>query len=160
MSEESIWNKKTISIIAVTWILSLVTTLVVINFVSPPIPKKSWHVVEIYSGTFLGSIEEPDFLYFEPTISVDNWRIVWRVYTNQTIPPEDVLFYFIISGSDSATGTYPRNHVTKEDFRSISGASFDKIERGVKYFVGSGEDLYLTVLGIKINWSVRVEEYY
>jgi len=158
MSEARFSKKQVIEIIAITWVLSLVTTLVVVNFLAPN-PKNSWHLVEIYQGTFQGSIDEPDFLYFEPTISADNWRIIWHVNCNQTPPPEDVLFHFTISDSRHIA-TYPRNYVTKEDFRSYSGEWFEKSEEGIEYFVGSGMKIYLTIRGIKISWKVIIEEYY
>ena len=119
-----------IRIVAITWILSLITTLVVVNFV-PAIPKKSWHLFEFYEGTFLGSIDEPDFLYYEITIPSDIWKISWRVYSNQTPLPEDVLFYFKVTPY-SVIQEYPRNYVTKEDFRSDRSGWYKKSEAGIE----------------------------
>ena len=70
-----------------------------------------------------------------------------------------MLFYFTISGG-SHIGTYPRNYVTKEDFRSYSGEWFETTEEGIEYFVGSEKINYLTIRGIKISWVVIIEEYY
>lgn len=143
-------------IIIITWILSFVTTLVVVNFV-PAILEKSWHRLEFYQGTFYGSAELPDFFYFEPKINSDIWRIKWDVRHDQTIPPDDVLFYFAIT-NESPT-SYPRNFVTKEDFRSDRGGEYKRYDDGMEYFVGSGEK-YLMIQGIKLEWTVVIEEYY
>ena len=161
MTEESIWDKKTIRIIAVTWILSLITTLIVVNFV-PAIPKNSWHRVEDYSGTLKGTFEVPDLVYIEPIINADIWRISWRVSSDENPPPEDALFYFILSGTpdtNTVTQEYPRNYVTKEDFRWDREGWYKQYEEGVEYFFGSGRPT-LTIQGIKLDWRIIIEEYY
>lgn len=157
MSKEGYSKKQVTKIIAITWILSAITTLVMINLV-PPIPKNSWRILEVYQGTFNGSVELPDYLYYEPTINADIWRISWHVSCSENPPQEDVLFYFIVS-PDTVLQEYPRNYVTKEDFRSDRGGWYKTYEEGIEYFFGSGKK-YLTIQGIKLNWTLIIEEYY
>jgi hypothetical protein len=152
LSERGHSKKQVLVIIAVTWILSFVTTLVIVNH------QKSWHMLEIYDGTFNGTAEVPDFLYFEPTINSDIWRISWHVSCSENPPQEDVLFYFVVA-PDTVHQEYPRNYVTKEDFRSDRGGWYKDYENGIEYFFGSGKK-YLTIQGIKLDWTVIIEEYY
>ena len=150
-----------LKIIAITWILSLITALVVVNFAGI-FQQKSWHRIEVYKGTFYGSTEIPDFFYFEPRINSDIWRISWRVSTDENPPPEDVLFYFRLSGTPDTNilnQEYPRNFVTKEDFRSDRGGGYKKSEAGVEHFFGSGKPT-LTIQGVKLDWRIIIEEYY
>ena len=158
MSKDGYSKKQVIEFIAITWILSLITTLVVVNFLLLDNSEKIWHRLEVYEGTFNGTAEVPDFLYFEPTINSDIWRISWHVSCNENPPIEDVLFYFFVT-PDTVHQEYPRNYVTKEDFRSDRGGGYNNYENGIEYFFGSGKK-YLTIQGIKLDWTAIIEEYY
>ena len=68
-----------------------------------------------------------------------------------------MLFYFVVSSNTRQE--YPRNYVTKEDFRSDRSGWYNNYEDGIEYFFGSGEK-YLTIQGIKLDWAVIIEEYY
>ena len=69
-----------------------------------------------------------------------------------------ILFYFKVSG-DTVSPEYPRNYVTKEDFRSDRSGWYKKSEEGIEYFFGSGKK-FLTIQGIKLDWKIIIEEYY
>ena len=51
MSESNLTLRKAIPITAVTWILSLVTTLAVV-YVLPIILRPTWHEITTFSGNF------------------------------------------------------------------------------------------------------------
>ena len=153
MSEGSFWNKKTISIIAVTWILSLVTTLVVVNFV-PILRTKSWHFVEGFGDKFQ---DEGGYQEFEFRISSEHWRVNWGLLFNIKFPlPEDAFFHASISEAPYGSAIFL--HVTREDLfaRGVGNDTTQFAE--IQYLTGSGE-MRLRVSGAWVRWSIVIEEY-
>ena len=157
MSGYEISRAQLIKIVVITWVLSLATTLFVVNFI-PTLPTSRWHLLTYYEGSFEGSLDEPEYVFYEPSILTDVWRITWHVHSDEIPIPEDVLFYFRV-GYDTSQIEFPRNYVTKEDFRSDRGGFFKSSADGIEYFFGAGKK-YLTIEAIDLDWTLFIEEYY
>jgi len=137
MSELTSTLKKAVPIIAVTWILSMITTLAVVYF-APNIFPKTWHEVARFEGTT--AEETPDF--YVPSI---NWRIIWSVDMEQYIP-EDARIKFYLIGYQSFLF---REFIPK--FR---------YEDGEEYLTGSGSWSIAIVADGLAKWHIIVEAYY
>ena len=157
--------KKELSIIVVTWILSMITTLALVYVVIPNIFPKAWHEVATFSGAFYDRESESTDSFYIPS---DNWRLYWNVDC-ETPPPEDVEFFFILGYpfwlSETwvipVGQTFELRRVTLEDFRAPQALDFEWLdsESGTEYITGSGEFI-IRVIGANIEWEVTVEAYY
>lgn len=164
MSESTFSFKKAIPIIAVTWILSLVTTLAFV-YVVPIILPPTWHEVATFSGTFQDREGETTDIFY---ISSDHWRLKWDVECEDP-PPEDVEFFFIVGYplwiSETFVmplgGTFELRRWTLEDFRASKGLGFEWLcsQDGTEYITGSGE-FVVRVVGARLEWEIIVEAYY
>ena len=160
MSEGRFSTKQVITIITVTWILSLFTTLIVVNFV-PTFHTKTWHEVQTFTGDFLFN-DEPYAIGF--TISGDTWRILWFVEIEELPPPEEV--FFSILGEGEGGKLFSMTFAQPDDFRAPAGLWFvDEFgdyfwtQSGVEYITSTGQ-IYFTVNGAQLSWRIIVEEYY
>jgi hypothetical protein len=152
MSESTSTLKKAIPIIAVTWILSLTTTLVFVYFVIPNIFPPTWHEVTTFSGTFQEFNYSGTESFYVPS---DHWRFEWSVECDAP-PPTDVEFRLFLGFlGDSLVW------LTREDFIGSVGQDIESWNylRGSEYITGSGAYTFWLV-GANLDWKITVEAYY
>ena len=156
MSESTLAVRKAIRIIAVTWILSMVTTLAVV-YVMPLILRPTWHEVATFSGTFQ---ELDNYSPSEVYISSNNWRLYWEV-NGEDPPPEDIEFrLFLFSDNFNSYPSTQITWLTQSDFkRSIGQGLWLSLRDGTEYITGSGV-FSLCLVGAKLSWEIVVEAYY
>ena len=148
MSEESIWTKKTVSIIAVAWILSLVTTLVVVNFV-PSLPTGTWHEVAQFHGT----TTTPTDAFNIPS---NQWRIRWIAQPNPLPSNEKTSFRFWAYPIDNYSYTaFELGTLVASDFEK----AFFTMTSEVEYITGSGS-YGIDVFVDGVEWDITIEAYY
>jgi len=147
MSELTSTLKKAIPIIAVTWILSLVATLVVVYF-APNIFPKTWHEVARFEGGI--NEETPPFSreetpsFYVPSI---NWKIIWSVNIEHPMP-QDVRIQLYLSGF---------NTFLYQEFRPKSTYLG---EVGEYYLTGEGWwSIEVIAYGLE-KWYIIVQAYY
>jgi len=152
MSETTFPFKKAIPIIAVTWILSLITTLAFVYIVIPNIFPPTWHEVAEFSGIFRELDDEDTDSFY---ISCDHWRIDWNVYSDDP-PSEDVEFRLFVLGSSYSDCVW----LTLADFPWSKGQEIWLCAKwGTEYVIGSGE-FRLRIVGASLEWDIDVEAYY
>jgi hypothetical protein len=138
MSEGTSTIKKAIPIIAVTWILSLVTILAVVYF-APNIFPKTWHEVARFEGYDVDGYWES---FKVPSM---HWRvewISWHTYAFSEVP-EDARFFVIVDG-------FALRELTGDDTFEYYGED---------YFTGSGLH-WIEVYAKNTEWLIIVEAYY
>ncbi len=145
LSEETIPIKKAIRIIAVTWILSMVTALAIFYFL-PNLFPRTWHEVARFSGT---DTRPTDFFI----IPSDNWRISWHVSGNPLT--ETTSFWFWVHNDKTILPVFDLGTLTEVDFE----AAFFSTPSGVEYITGSGR-FQIEVLVENVAWEIIVEAYY
>ena len=146
MSESTLTIKKAIPIIAVTWILSLVTTLAFV-YVVPIILQPTWHEV----AKFTGDSTIPDNAFY---ISSDHWRILWFASPNPLT--EDTSFWFwMFKSGDIYPPYFDLGTLTESDFEK----QFMNQCAGVEYITGAGR-FVIDVWADSASWEIIVEAYY
>jgi hypothetical protein len=156
MSESTLTVRKAIRIIAVTWILSLVTTLAIVYLV-PIVLRPTWHKVAMFSGTFEGFDSERTDDFHIPS---DHWKVHWEVDC-EVPPPEDVEFRLSGLVGGHWWGGFRLRKVWLEDFRRATqqGVEWWGHVSGIEYVTESGY-FYLIISGVSVDWEVTVEAYY
>jgi len=160
MSEVSIPFKKAIPIIAVTWILSLATTLAFV-YLMPYVFPPTWKEVATLSGTLQERETEVTDSF---SIQSNHWRLRWRVECDDP-PSDDVEFLFLVRYSEyepwTIGQTFTSRRVTLEDFRAPKALGFEWLtsDRGTEYITGSGE-FRVWLVGCSLEWEIIIEAYY
>jgi len=154
MSEATFTFKKAFPVIAITWILSLATTLAFV-YVVPIILRPTWHEITTFSGNFQ---ELDNEFTSEFHISSNHWRLHWEVMCEEP-PPEDVEFRLFLKGESN----YPLTQITwltQSDFkRSIGQEYWSSLRDKTEYITGSGV-FDLAIVGARLDWEIIVEAYY
>jgi len=158
MSEAKFQFKKAIPIIAITWILSLATTLAFV-YLMPYVFPPTWHEVATLSGTF----QEFDAEYDSFSIQSNHWRLLWRVECDDP-PSDDVHFFFLVRYPDYepwVLSTFVSRRVRLEDFRAPKAVESEWLTSisGTEYITGSGE-FRVWLNGCSLEWEIIIEAYY
>jgi len=144
MSEGSIPTKKLITIIVITWSLSLVTTLLVVSY-STPFSTRTWHEVTSFSGN---DTQPTDFF----SISSESWRIRWQVIGMPL--SETTSFWFWVHDEKTIIPCFDSGTFTASDFQN----AWFSTPTGIEYITGSGR-FQIEVFVENAEWQFFIEQY-
>ena len=149
MSEGRISLKNAVRIIAVTWVLSLITTLAVV-YVLPTIRQPSWHEVVRFADNFVDYRRETKFF----SVPSDHWRIHWDAMTEIPAPEEAWFrFYVDLESEGRQSRSFKLRELRTDDFE------WEPSWSGVEYVTGSGS-FSIEVVGKAVLWGIIVESYH
>ena len=141
--------RKTIPIIVVTWILSMVTTIAIVYY-APNFLPRTWHRVEYLSITF------EDFRETTYVVNVPSncWRIGWGAgHARMDDLPESEINSLTIYLDSNDTRFHALCTITPTDFE------WRPVWDGSKDITGSGQ-FYIIVAGEHVRCNIIIEAYY